>query len=183
MSLDLMTLLPPVYEDNVTMTELQGILSTDVSDLITNIGAAIDECFIGTASGLLGRYENIFGIATNVSISDAFRREILKAKLRGVGTVTKQLIVDTAASYSNGSVEVTEYPAESRFVVKFVGALGIPANIDGLTNTINEIKPAHLAFSYEYSYMTWAQLEGYSHTWADWAAKNLTWAELEVYKE
>lgn len=183
MSLDLMALLPPPYEDNVTMTELQSILSADVAEMIANIGAAIDECFAGTASGLLSRYESIYGIPTNVSLSDAFRREIIRAKLRGVGTVTRQLMIDTAASYSNGTVEVTEYPAESRFVVKFTGALGIPANIDGLTNTINEIKPAHLAFSYEYTYTTWAQLEGYNHTWAEWEAKNLTWAELEVYSE
>ena len=183
MNVNLMDLLPPIYECNSTMEELQNILSDKVNGFENGLSETIDECFIETASALLARYEKIYGIPTDISKSDIFRREILKAKLRGVGTVTKQLIVDTAASYSNGSVEVTEYPETYCFTVKFIGALGIPANLAGLTNTINEIKPAHLSFSYIYTYITWAKVEIYSHTWATWEEKKLRWAQFETYKE
>jgi len=156
-------LLPVVYEGNSTMEELQSILTADVSTMISNLTKTIDECFIDTASGMLSRYEVIFGITPNVSLSDTSRREILKAKLRGVGTVTKQLIIDTAASYSNGTVKVIEDNANYSFTIKFTGTIGIPANMAGLTATLNQIKPAHLAFSYAYTYRTHGQLTGYTH--------------------
>ena len=161
--MDLMDLLPPIYDKNTTMQELQGILTDKVNTAISGTGLTVDECFIETASVLLARYEKIYGITVDVSKSDDFRREILKAKIAGVGTVTKQMLIDTATSYSNGTVEVIEHPETYSFVVKFTGTLGIPPNMVGLTNTINEIKPAHLAFSFEYTYRTHGQLTGYTH--------------------
>lgn len=176
--MDLMNLLPPIYEDNTTMQELQSILSTKITSIISDTGATIDECFIETASKLLSRYEKIYGVTVDVSKSDTLRREILKAKIRGVGTVTKQLLIDTAASYSNGTVEVIEDPANYKFIVKFTGTIGIPPNMDGLTNTINEIKPAHLAFEYEYIYNTWADLSAL--TWGALSSK--TWDQVRGEK-
>lgn len=183
MDVNLMEELPPLYDDNVTMNELQSILSDKINTADTDTDAAVDECFIMTASKLLARYENIYGIPTDVTKSDEFRREILNAKDAGEGTVNNQLMIDTAASYSNGIVDIIKNPTDCSFIVKFVGTLGIPANMDGLTNTINEIKPAHLAFSFEYTYITWDDFEKYNHTCDEWDAKNLTWDELEAYKE
>jgi hypothetical protein len=85
------------------------------------------------------------------------------AKMRGIGTVTKQMIIDTARAYSNGEVEVIEDPANYRIVIKFVGKLGVPANMADLTLTIEDIKPAHLAYSFEYTYRTYAELNSYTH--------------------
>jgi uncharacterized protein YmfQ (DUF2313 family) len=178
-----MDLLPPAYENNVTMAELQGLLTDRVSTLIADLSGTVDECFLETASKLLSRYEKVCGVDVDVSKSDTFRREILKAKIRGIGTVTKQLLMETAASYSNGDVEVIENPAHYSLVVKFTGTLGIPPNLDGLKAAVEEIKPAHLAFSFLYTYMTWAAFESYAHTWADWDALGLTWDEFTVYKE
>lgn len=161
--MDLMDLLPVIYEENTTMEALQSILTGDISTLIENTQRAVNECFINSSSDALSRYEGIFGIQTDVSLSDTFRREILKARVQGIGTVTKQLIIDTAASYSNGTVEIIENPANYSFTVKFTGTLGIPPNMTGLTDTINQIKPAHLAFAYQYTYRTHAMLVGYTH--------------------
>ncbi|MDF2570491.1 MAG: hypothetical protein K0R55_2095 [Sporomusa sp.] len=148
--MDLMTLLPDYYIGNETMEELQGILATDITNLAGSFNKTIDECFVNTAATLLSRYEKIYGLAVDVSKSDEFRRERIRAKIRGIGTVTKQMIIDTAASYSNGEVEVIEDPENYSFKIKFVGTMGIPANMADLTLTIEEIKPAHLAFSFEY---------------------------------
>lgn len=161
--MNLMDLLPPLYDGNTTMKELQSILTGKISGIISGTGATVDECFIGTASALLGRYEKIYGCSVDVSKSDEMRREILKAKIRGIGTVTKQMLIDTAASYSNGTVKIVENPADDSFVVKFTGTLGIPENMDGLANTIDEIRPAHLAFSFEYTFVTCDQLKRFTH--------------------
>lgn len=174
--MDLMTLLPPVYENNRTMKELQRILSTKINELASGFSKTIDQCFVGTATDLLSRYEKIYGLTVNETVTDNLRRERIKAKVRGVGTVTKQMIIDTAKSYSNGEVEVIEDTANYSFIVKFIGTLGIPANIADLTITINEIKPAHLAFTLEYTYKTWAQVSG--SLWGDASAK--TWYQLSI---
>jgi len=172
--MDLIELLPPVYDENTTMQELQNILSTNINSMISDTGVTVDECFIETASSLLSRYEKIYGINIDVSKPDAFRREVLKAKIRGIGTVTKQMLIDTAASYSNGTVEVIENSADYSFVVKFTGTLGIPANMAGLTATINQIKPAHLSYTFEYSYRTWDMVS--SRTWN--SLSSYTWDEV-----
>lgn len=181
--MSLMELLPPYYNGNKTMEELQGILTDKINALANDLNETIDECFVNTASALLSRYEKIYGLQVDVSKSDEFRRERIRAKIRGIGTVTKQMIVDTAASYSNGEVEVIEDPANYKFTIKFVGVRGIPANMADLTLTINEIKPAHLAFEFEYTWIIWDEFDGYNKTWDEWDALNLTWDEFEVYRE
>lgn len=181
--MNLMELLPDYYRGNFTMEELQGILNIDINALANNFDETIDQCFVNTASSLLSRYEKIYGIEVDVSKSNSFRRERIRAKIRGTGTVTKQMIMDTAASYSNGEVEVIENFSDYSFRIKFVGTLGIPANMADLKLTIEEIKPAHLSFTFEFTYITWNEVEDYNYTWDEWNALNLTWNEFEVYRE
>mgnify|MGYP001009127868 FL=1 len=118
-----------------------------------------------------------------MSKSNEFRRERIRAKIRGIGTVTKQMIEVVAKSYSNGEVEVIENPADYSFKIKFVGVRGIPANMADLTLTIEEIKPAHLAYTFEFTYITWAEFDGYNKSWDTWDTLNLTWDEFETYRE
>ena len=161
--MDLVTLLPEYYRGNLTMEELQSILSTDINDLANGLDETIDQCFVNTTTALLSRYEEIYGIQVDVSKSNEFRRERIRAKIRGTGTVTKQMIIDTAISFSNGEVEVIEDPSTYSFIVKFVGTLGMPGNMADLTITIEEIKPAHLSYTFEYVYRTHAELSNYTH--------------------
>lgn len=161
--MDLITLLPDYYKNNLTMEALQNILSADINALIGGLDGTIDQCFVNTATSILSRYEEIYGIQVDVSKSNEFRRERIRAKIRGTGTVTKQMIIDTAASYSNGEVEVIEEPGNYSFKIRFIGTLGIPGNMADLTLTIEEIKPAHLSYTFEYIYRTHAELSGYTH--------------------
>ena len=161
--MDLMDLLPDIYDDNATMIELQGLLSAKINAIASGFNETIDQCFVSTATDLLSRYEKIYGLSVDVTKSDAFRRERIIARARGTGTVTAQMIEDVAMSYSNGEVEVIEYPGEYRFVVKFVGTKGLPSNMADLTITIEEIKPAHLSFTFEYVFNTHLQLSVYTH--------------------
>lgn len=167
--MDLMELLPEYYRGNTTMEELQSILSCNITHLTEGLNETIDQCFVNTATSLLSRYEMIYGIQVDVSKSDEFRRERIRAKIRGTGTVTKQMIMEVAKSYSNGEVEVIEDTASYSFIIKFVGTKGIPENMAGLTITIEEIKPAHLAFCFEYTYSIWSDVS------------NMTWDEASVY--
>lgn len=181
--MDLKTLLPPVYNDNKTMHELQDIISHDVNIIASRFDETIDQCFVKTATDLLSRYEKIHGLSVDVTKSDTFRRERIIAKAKGTGTITKKMLEDVAKSYSNGDVEVIENHENYSFVVKFIGTRGIPANMADLIITIDEIKPAHLSYTFEYSFTTWDEIDGYNKTFDEWDGLNLTWDELEVYKE
>ncbi|UZQ86041.1 YmfQ family protein [Thermoclostridium stercorarium] len=161
--MDLMELLPNYYRGNVTMEKLQSILAEKIQALANDLNETIDQCFINTATTLLSRYEKIYGLQVDVSKSHEFRRERIRAKIRGVGTVTKEMLKAVARSYSNGEVEVIEDSANYRFIIKFVGTLGIPANMADLILTIEEIKPAHLAYTFEYTYRTYDELSLYTH--------------------
>lgn len=156
--MDLMELLPGFYDANETMIRLQAILSAETESLDTGLSQTISECFVSTASAMLSRYEKLYGLEVDVSKTNTFRRERIKAKIAGSGTTTKQMIIDTAKSFSNGDVEVIEDNSNSRFTIKFVGTLGIPGNLADLKLTIEEIKPAHLAVTYEYVYTTYGAL-------------------------
>lgn len=161
--MNLIDLLPDYYGQNVTMQTLQSILSSVTGELENNLSSTITECFANTAGAMLSRYENLLGLEVDVSKSDEFRKERIRAKISGSGTTTKEMIIDVASRYSNGEVEVIEDNANSRFIIKFVGTIGIPGNMEDLKLTIEEIKPAHLAVTYEYVYNTHNALSNYTH--------------------
>jgi len=161
--MNLIEFLPDYYQANQTMEELQAILTSKIEALANDLNETIDQCFVNTATALLSRYERIHGLQVDVAKSNEFRRERIRAKIRGVGTVTKEMLKAVARSYSNGEVEVIEDPANYRFIIKFVGTMGIPANMADLILTIDEIKPAHLAYTFEYTYRTYGELTAYTH--------------------
>jgi hypothetical protein len=146
--MNLMALLPSFYEGNATMEELQSILSDDVLTMIGNLQKTVDECFVNTASDTLKRYEDIFGIKTDISKSLADRRSRIKGKMRVRGVTTVDIIRKVAKSFAGdqADVRVVEHNPEYRFDIRYIETLGLPPNIDGLKAAVNEIKPAHLDY-------------------------------------
>ena len=176
--MELIKLLPDYYDGNETMQMLQEVLSRETTKLEENLSITISECFSATASKLLDRYEKMYGLQTDITMSDGYRRERIIAKLAGSGTTTKDMIREVAANYSNGEVEIIENNNGNGFIVKFIGTIGVPGNMDSLKMTIEEIKPAHLEVEYEYIYQTWNFIS--SLTWE--VAATYTWNELRAVK-
>lgn len=173
---DLMKYLPTYWHEIEQMKVLQEILGKNLAEVIAFKQDLFNQMFIETATWGLSRWEKIFDLPTEIEKNYSFRRERIKAKIRGSGTTTKQLIINIASAFSNGEVEVIEYPNEYRFVVKFVGVKGVPANMKDLTSSIEEVKPAHLAFTFEYTYNYWNNLKAYT-----WSALSIhTWDKVKV---
>lgn len=155
------------------MQMLQSLLSWAASQLEDGLANTVNQCFIVSADSLLSRWEIFLGLDVDTSKSLEYRRERIAAKLSGIGTTTKAMITDTASRYSNGEVEVIEDNPHSKFTVRFVGTIGIPANMEDLKKTIEEIKPAHLAVIYEFMYNTWSGVcsvsweQAAQYTWED----------------
>lgn len=106
------------------------------------------------------------------------RRETIKAKLRGVGTATPQLIKSVAESYSNGEVEVIEKNLLGIVVIRFIGEYGVPAKITEIQRLLREIIPAHLSIEYEYKYVTYAQSKATYPTYDDLKATGFTYEQI-----
>ncbi|KJR48389.1 phage-like element pbsx protein XkdT [Desulfosporosinus sp. I2] len=174
---DLMGYLPNYLKNVRIMNELQATQAREIGLFNARRTDLLNQCFIDTATWALELWESEHGIVTDLSKTLETRREIVKAKRRGNGTVTKQMLKNTALAYTNAEVQVLEDPENNTFVLKFIGVLGIPANMAGLIETINEIKPAHLAYSFEYAYSWWNRVSGLQ--WGECSSQ--TWNDLKVY--
>jgi len=131
-----------------------------------------------TATWGLSFWEEQLGLKTDVSKSYEERREIIMSRLRGIGTIGRDVIKRAAEVFSGGEVEIIEYPAEYRFVVKFVGVRGVPKNMASFIEMIEDLKPAHLVYSFEYTFAWWDLLK--ELTWAQ--AGIMTWNQLKEYE-
>ena len=171
---DLMLQLPELYR-SIPFAELQRVLGEMCRRAGADLELTIRQLWPQTASGWgLELWETAYGIPVDLSKDLDFRRTRLISKLRGQGTPTVELIQAVAASFVNGQVEVVEHNDQYYFVVKFVSVLGVPPNIDDLTAAINEIKPAHFNFVYEYVFRQWGLFKPY--TWGQLASR--TWKDL-----
>ncbi len=168
---ELMHYLPTYWQDVKEMVALQDSLGKEAGELDCKEKDVSSQCFIETGTWGLELWEKEYGLKTDLSLSYEHRREMIKAKLRGVGTTTKDMIENVARAFSNGAVQVIEHNDEYFFEIKLVGTRGIPANMTGLKSILEEIKPAHLGINYVFTFATWGEVK--KRTWGE--IKKLTW--------
>lgn len=148
-----------------------GLLEKEIKD-------TLNQFRVDTATWGLDIWEKIYGIETDLSLTYEERREIVKAKIRGQGTTTIAMIKNTAEAFSGGEVEIIERNTNSYFVVKFVGTKGVPSNMTAFCNMLNEIKPAHLNYEFEYTYNIVEVVKPFTVA----EVKKYTVEELLIYK-
>lgn len=177
---DLMGYLPPYYGSSKVMRNIQDAIAKEVGTQKYASGDVLKQFFVDTATWGLDFWEEELDLEIDKSKTYEARREVLKAKLRGTGTVTKGMIKNTCLAYTNAEVAITEDYANYRFIIKFIGVKGIPPNMEGLIQTIEEIKPAHLGYEFKYTYTVWQMLTEKELTWQQ--AQIKTWDELRVFE-
>lgn len=153
---------------------------SEFDQLRTNIEDILKQFYVETATWGLDLWEQMLGLKSYAGKPLDQRRSRIISKLRGMGTVTVSLIKNVAESYVYGTVEVTENPAAYSFTIKFVDSRGIPPNLDDVKAAIEEIKPAHLAVQYEFTYTTYGELKAWSLTYGD--LKVLTYGQIKTYR-
>ncbi|WP_312428276.1 YmfQ family protein [Lacrimispora sp.] len=176
---DLARYAPPFLAE---IRELKAIYETEgyaVGLLEHELSELLDQCFISTATWGLTRWEQVYGLVTNMALTYEQRREILMAKLRGQGTTTAQMIKETAETFSGGEIQVIEDNPNYHFIVRFIGVKGIPRNMNAFIAMLEDIKPAHLSYSFEYRYTTWGELINRSWT----SVSGFTWDSIRTLKE
>jgi hypothetical protein len=159
------------------MNNLQNAVAKELGLFNYKIRDTLNQFFIDTATYGLDLFEKEFGISTDHSKSYVLRRMTIKSKKIGAKTITKEALETLVLEYTGVVAIVTENNSNYSFTIKFVGSKGVPDNIDLLTSVIEEIKPAHLACIFEFSYTWWDSLK--LMTWSE--ASNKTWNGLKVY--
>ena len=156
-------LLPEFYLLSPEVMNLQDAVGLQVERFLQARDEMLLQLDVSTATWGLRIWEEAYGLPTDVSRPDEYRRARILSKMRGQGATTPKMIQQVAESFSNGLVEVLEYPEEYRFEVKFVSIYGRPPNLDDLAAALEEIKPAHLAYTFVFLYRTYGELEEHTH--------------------
>lgn len=175
---DLLAYLPQYYQNSNVMTNIQTAIAKEVGRANFEVDDIVNQMFIDTATWGLVLWENELNVDTDLSKSLSYRREFLKAKLRGVGTISKTMLRNTALAYTNADISITEYPSTYSFKIKFTSMKGRPPNLAGFLATLDNIKPAHLSYTYEFTFTLWNEL--LAKTWNQEKTDGITWEILRV---
>ena len=160
---------PDFYINSPEFVDIQAALEPEILELWNAKNSILAQLDVETATWGLKFWEQTIGIAVDESKDLNHRRSTIKAKLRGAGTTTLEMVKSIAESFSNGKVELIEHSAISKVELHFISRLGIPPNMEDLTTTLREVFPAHLTWEYIYIYHTHKQLSRF------------TYAELSFY--
>ena len=172
---ELINNLPKYYRGSYVMRLILQADEAAVGAAEDDIDDTDKQCLIATATDAISRWENIFGIPNSEESIDR-RRERLLAKKRGGGTGTIEHLKNVLSSFSNGDVEITEKISEYATEIEFVGVRGVPPYMDDVRAAIEEIIPAHIAYSIKVIYNTWSDIAEKNLKWSDIAGK--TWKQL-----
>lgn len=134
---------------------------SEINGLVNNLEDVIAQLCIDTATWGLDTWEQMLGVKPRTATTEE-RRALLKSLLAGMSTTSAQSIKNAAIAYQCGNIDVIESPSTYSFKVVFKD-VGIPSNLNDFLTLIETIKPAHLAFTHELTYITHAALSAKTH--------------------
>ncbi|MEF2964909.1 YmfQ family protein [Paenibacillus sp. M1] len=157
---EMFSYLPGYYENSRIIRVDMNAKGSELDELYRALNETLDQFFVRSATWGLDQWEAELGIATDPAKPVEQRRAVVESKLRGTGQFSGRVIKNVAEAYDGGTVDVTFQPAEWTFTIKFIDTIGIPPNLEDLKAVIEEIKPAHLAVEYAFSYLLIKDLHG-----------------------
>jgi len=172
--------LPSYYRKSKVMQELFESIESEFQRLKDKVTLTENQFFVILADENIALHEQDVGLAVDTNADLDTRRGRVLSKLRGTGTVTKTMMKNVAASFVNGDIEIIEYPSQYCFSVKFTSRTGVPYNIADIQAMIEEIKPAHLAVEYIFTYRLWEEVLATQSTWE--TTNNYTWENLLCFE-
>lgn len=171
--------LPAYYRKSKVMNMLFRSIESEYKRLRNEVTLTENQFFVILAGKNIQNHEQDVGVIPDEAADLETRRGRVLSKLRGTGTVTKTMMKNVAASFVNGDIEITEYPSRYMFSVAFTSKQGVPYNLQDIKDMIEEIKPAHLAVEYIFTYRLWEDVKNDLQNWT--MVKPYTWEELLTF--
>lgn len=172
--------MPGYYRKSKVMNDLIHSIENEFERLKQETILTENQFFVILSDRDIKNHEEDVGLVPDASADIETRRSRVLSKLRGTGTVTKTMMKNVAASFVNGDIEIIEYPSEYCFAVKFTSKTGVPYNIADIQAMIEEIKPAHLAVEYIFTYRLWQDILDEIQIWT--TAKNYSWEWMLTFE-
>jgi len=104
------------------------------------------------------KLEKLLDFKTNPNTAIEDRRSQLEARWKSNGKCDLNLLQSVANSWKNGDVTVSF--VNGKIQITFVGEKGIPKDLAGLQNALEEVRPAHLALIYVFKYLLIKDIHG-----------------------
>lgn len=175
---NLLSYMPSYYIENHIMRDIQNSISVELDELDQCISDTQKQLFVQDATWGLKLWETELGITVDSEKTEGTRKNSILAKIRGLGVTTPKTLKDISELFSGSEVQIVELSDKYEFIIKFVSVRGIPSNQSDLSEAIEEIKPAHLTYKYEYTYLIWS--EAATYLWDE--ARAFTWNQFGVQK-
>ena len=172
--------MPGYYRKSKVINDLIHSIENEFERLKQETILTENQFFVILSDRDIKNHEEDVGLVPDTSADIETRRGRVLSKLRGTGTVTKTMMKNVAASFVNGDIEIIEYPSEYCFAVKFTSKTGVPYNIADIQAMIEEIKPAHLAVEYIFTYRLWQDILDEIQIWT--TAKNYSWEWMLTFE-
>ena len=172
--------MPGYYRKSKVMNDLIHSIENEFERLKSETTLTENQFFVILSDRDIKSHEEDVGLVPDTSADIETRRGRVLSKLRGTGTVTKTMMKNVAASFVNGDIEIIEYPSEYCFAVKFTSKTGVPYNIADMQAMIEEIKPAHFAVEYIFTYRLWQDVLDEIQIWT--TAKNYSWEWMLTFE-
>lgn len=166
-------LIPERYLTSPEICEIVDAIQPELDSIQDAIDDVLAQLMLDTATWGLSLWESDYGMESNASQTLTERRDHVRSKLRGAGTMSCEALERIAAGFVAGQTDITEIPRQYLLQVSFVGQYGVPSNIDDLKSILAAMRPAHLAIEYIIQYHLWKDYAG--HTWGSKSA--MTWAQ------
>ena len=172
--------MPAYYKNSKIVREILSGIEKECERLKNETVLSENQFFVILSDSNIQNHEQDVGLTPDPSADIDTRRGRVLSRLRGTGTVTKTMMKNVAASFVNGDIEIIEYPSQYCFAVKFTSRTGIPYNIADIQAMVEEIKPAHLAVEYIFTYRLWEDVIDTLQNWT--TVKTYTWDEVLVFE-
>ena len=174
---DLIEYFPFCYRSEY-LSDIVRCCQVEVEQLFSDIVDSEKEYMVSTATYTLEYWSRFVGIDYISDVDIDTMRSSIMASMKSNGTTTVALVKSIAESYSNGTCEIIEDYSNYKFTVKFTGTVGVPSRIDEIRKIIDKVKPAHLAYDFEFKYRTWDDIKALGKTWNEWKKLGKTWNDL-----
>ncbi|HBG0326182.1 YmfQ family protein [Clostridioides difficile] len=140
--------LPSFYNNSITR-KIQDAYDIELETLRETYDDTFDQFFVDTATWGLDYWENILSIKNRFDLSIEDRRSNIKAKMRGKGTTTVEVVKAISEAYTKTDVDVKVFSNLFSFTLSFITNDCSYNTILELDKKIEEIKPAHLEHRFE----------------------------------
>ncbi|SER87141.1 putative phage tail protein [Psychrobacillus sp. OK032] len=157
--------MPKYYEDLADVMRMVETEANEVTRVQAKLNELLDQFYVNTATKGLNRWESLTDIEQKAARSTDSRRHFINAKLRGVGTVTRELINEIVDSFYGATIE--EVPDEMAMKIKITSRRGVPKNFEDIERSVEDVMPAHIGTDFSFSFLPWHELDMIRQQWAD----------------